>query len=595
MKNERELDINEWPKVVQVAAYVRVSTDEQTQKQWPEVQLWSIKKYLESMSNDDIVYELQEKHIYNETEDYRWVKGDTPIEKRPRMAKMFQDIEEHIVIYDKPPFDRLIVWKIDRAARKTLLLYQIVEKLQKYSIDFVSVTEYFDVWTPFGKAILWILWAFAELERAQITQRTWQSRAISRKKWKVIHEVFGYKKDKFGYLELYESEAEVVRRIYQDFVVKNMSIREIRDALEADKIPIPRIATAHKSTNNQEEIKRAKSKVSDSYRWRDGTVRSILQNEIYIGKIYSAKSKPVKDKRTWIEKSIPLPKSEWEVADSQAPKIIEDTLFDAAQEKFWERVWKAKARTDVYLLQWLIKCGCCAHKRERGMLNWRNKPWKWSWRRIYLCRAKDTSQYRPNERCSSLPLDGEELEKLVVYHIAKLLDSDNYVKYLYENKSELGIYTKQVQHDREKTKNRIETLKEEKKRLNTLFVKKDIEEYEYERDSKDIISKLEKESKELIKLNEQLEGSTNVEAYVQWLEQFQENIKHNVARNMSSRMHLKNLLNMLIKEVIVETRPVNEYDVLPWIKVWDWIDRQIPHRINIVMRLPQEFMSYKLV
>jgi Trp operon repressor len=70
-------------------------------------------------------------------------------------------------------------------------------------------------------------------------------------------------------LELYESEAEVVRRIYQDFVVKNMSIREIRDALEADRISIPRIATAHKSTNNQEEIKRAKSKVSDSYRWRE--------------------------------------------------------------------------------------------------------------------------------------------------------------------------------------------------------------------------------------------------------------------------------------------------------------------------------------
>ena len=89
-----------------------------------------------------------------------------------------------------------------------------------------------------------------------------------------------------------------MRRIYQDFVIRNLSIRAIRDGLEADRIPIPRIATANKSTNNQEEINLAKSKVSDVYRWRDGTVRSILQNELYIGKIYHTKTKPVKNRRT---------------------------------------------------------------------------------------------------------------------------------------------------------------------------------------------------------------------------------------------------------------------------------------------------------
>ncbi len=594
MSNEIKFDTQEWPRVVQVAAYIRVSTDEQTQKQWPEVQLGSIKKYLESMSNSDVVYELQEKHIYNETVDFKWVKWDTPIEKRPQMSKMFQDIKEHIAIYDQPPFDRLVVWKIDRAARKTLLLYQIVEELQKYDIYFVSVTEYFDVSTPFGKAILGILGAFAELEKTQIVQRTGQSKEISRKKWKVNQEVYWYKKDKFWYLELYELEAEIVRRIYQEFVIKNMSIREIRDSLESDKISIPRVATTEKSTNQHEEIVSAKAKVSDAYRRRDGTVRSILQNEVYIWMLYYGKSKTVRDKKTWTVKEVSIPKHEWKIADIKSSKIIDNDLFEAAQEKFWERIGKAKPRTDIYLLQWLIKCWCCAHKREKGMLNWRNKPWKWQGRRIYLCRAKDPAQYRPHERCTSLPLDGLELEKLVVYHVLRLLDADTYIKYLYENKSEFGVYTKQVKLDREKTQKRIDELKQKKMRITTLYKSWDISEEEYNKDKGSIIAELEKEVKALEWYNKKLESSTNMEAYALWLSEFQKQARANLGNNVSTSTHLKNLLNILIKQIIVDTRSVTPNDILPWIKVWDWVDRQIPHRIRIEMRLPQDFISNKL-
>lgn len=228
------------------------------------------------------------------------------------------------------------------------------------------------------------------------------------------------------------------------------------------------------------------------------------------------------------------------------------------------------------------------------MLNWRNKPWKGKGRRIYLCAGKDTSKFRPHERCSSLPLDWEELEKLVVYHVTRLLDADTYIKYLYENKSDFGVYTKQIKLERDKVKNRIEKLKESKKRLNTLYKNQDIDDSEFRIESDKIVSELEKEWKSLVSMNQSLDSSTNIEAYALGLEEFQKNIKANIARNTSTNLHLKTLLNILVKEIIVETRPVNEYDVLPWIKVWDGVDRQMPYRINIVLRLPQEFMSYKL-
>jgi DNA invertase Pin-like site-specific DNA recombinase len=71
----------------------------------------------------------------------------------------------------KGRFDVVVVWKFDRLARSTSHLLETLALLQRYAIDFVSVTEAVDTSTPAGKMVTTFLAAVSEFERALITER----------------------------------------------------------------------------------------------------------------------------------------------------------------------------------------------------------------------------------------------------------------------------------------------------------------------------------------------------------------------------------------------------------------------------------------
>ncbi len=84
--------------------------------------------------------------------------------KRPAFTKMIADAENGLI-------HRIIVYKIDRFSRSLLDFANIWEMLAKNGVEFVSVNEKFDTSTPIGKAMLFILMVFAQLERETISER----------------------------------------------------------------------------------------------------------------------------------------------------------------------------------------------------------------------------------------------------------------------------------------------------------------------------------------------------------------------------------------------------------------------------------------
>lgn len=66
---------------------------------------------------------------------------------------------------------RIIVYRLDRISRSVLDFANVISELQKYGVEFVSITERFDTSTPIGKAMLMIVMVFAQLERETIQQR----------------------------------------------------------------------------------------------------------------------------------------------------------------------------------------------------------------------------------------------------------------------------------------------------------------------------------------------------------------------------------------------------------------------------------------
>lgn len=98
---------------------------------------------------------------YREYQDKGYSGKNT---KRPDFKRMIADAESGVI-------HRIIVYKIDRFSRSLLDFANIWEMLARNGVEFVSVNEKFDTSTPIGKAMLFILMVFAQLERETISER----------------------------------------------------------------------------------------------------------------------------------------------------------------------------------------------------------------------------------------------------------------------------------------------------------------------------------------------------------------------------------------------------------------------------------------
>jgi DNA invertase Pin-like site-specific DNA recombinase len=96
---------------------------------------------------------------------------------RPELAKALDRLDKG---------DTFVVWKLDRLGRNTKNVLAVIEDLIDRGVTFKSLTEQIDLSAgPMGKAMLTILAAFAELERATMVERTKAGLEAAKAKGKV--------------------------------------------------------------------------------------------------------------------------------------------------------------------------------------------------------------------------------------------------------------------------------------------------------------------------------------------------------------------------------------------------------------------------
>jgi DNA invertase Pin-like site-specific DNA recombinase len=130
-----------------VALYLRVSTLQQT----VDNQRLELEKYC-GRQDWKIV------HVYHDD----GISGSTA--DRPALKEMLTDAA-------KGRFQVLAVWKIDRLARSTIDLLNILMTLKNHGVDFVSSTQSIDTTSSYGKMVLTFLAAIAEFEKENIVER----------------------------------------------------------------------------------------------------------------------------------------------------------------------------------------------------------------------------------------------------------------------------------------------------------------------------------------------------------------------------------------------------------------------------------------
>lgn len=324
-------------KRLQVAAYARVSTEKEEQEDSFERQVEHYKQLIYSKP------EWQFVDVYADP----GISG-TRAEKRPDFLRMIEDCRAGKI-------QKVLVKSISRFARNTVDALQYIRELKDLGISVYFESENIDTLTPGGEVLLTILAAMAEQESRTISSNikwAWQRKF---QKGDIILNtglMLGYRKigkDDEGHdvYEINEEEAEIVRRIYREFIA-GYSITQIAKRLQADGV---------------------KTKLGRES-WRHNVIESILTNEKYTGNALLGKTfKP--DVLTKYRQKNDGKKAPIYYVEGSHPAIIEKGLFDLAQQEMQRRRDANDNKvgggrySSRYPFSGMLVCGICGSKLRR--------------------------------------------------------------------------------------------------------------------------------------------------------------------------------------------------------------------------------------
>jgi site-specific DNA recombinase len=142
------------PEPERIALYLRVSSEEQRNRETIEIQREFLEQYCR-------LYELEVAHIYEDD----GLSGTIPLHERPGGRRLLEDTREG-------KFDAVLVYKLDRLGRRLLVIVDAHDRLQKDGVALRSGREPIDTSTPSGRLIFQMLASFAEYDRENIAERT---------------------------------------------------------------------------------------------------------------------------------------------------------------------------------------------------------------------------------------------------------------------------------------------------------------------------------------------------------------------------------------------------------------------------------------
>lgn len=237
---------------LRVAAYCRVSTEEEEQQSSFEIQ---VAYYTEKITNHE-GWELA--GIFAD-------EGISGVHAKKRMHFL-----EMIELCKKKKIDLILTKSISRFARNTLDCIQYVRMLKALDIAVIFEKEGINTATMTTEMLLTCLGAFAQAESESIsTNVTWGKRkGYKQGKFSMCYKHFiGYEKGPGGRPRIVPEEAETIRFIYRSYLDGD-SLDVIRDRLDERHVLTP----------------------SGKEGWSREAVLRILQNEKYMGDVLLQKT-----------------------------------------------------------------------------------------------------------------------------------------------------------------------------------------------------------------------------------------------------------------------------------------------------------------
>ena len=275
------------------------------------------------------------------TYDDRAISGASIV--RPGYQAMMSDVENG-------NFDVVVAESLDRLGRRVADVSSLHDELsfRRIALHTVATGEV----TALLAGILGTVGQQYLLDLRDKTRRGLLGRILAGKSGGGL--AFGYRipDDKIGDREIVDTEAHVVRRIFNEYAT-GISPRKIAKRLNEEAIPGP-----------------------GGRNWGDTTIRGqvdrgtgILNNDLYVGRLVWNRCSYVKDPKTGKRLARPNPPDQWETVEVPNLRIIDDALWDRVKVRQKEaRIEMGKDSTgnalnrvhrQKYLFSGLLKCGVC--------------------------------------------------------------------------------------------------------------------------------------------------------------------------------------------------------------------------------------------
>jgi site-specific DNA recombinase len=274
------------------AIYVRVSTEEQANEGFSiQAQLADLHRYAEILNMEIVELYVDEGY------------SGKSIEGRPHMQRLLKDSRQG-------KFNVVLVYRIDRLARKLKDALEINDELERNGVQLVSINENIDTTTPMGKMVFQMVGSIAEMERNTIVGRVKMGMTERAKQGKFNGGIcLGYDSVNKT-LVVIEAEATIVREIF-NLAEQGFGYKAIVGHLN-----------------------------SMGYKTKKGNtfsangVKDILSNPIYIGKIR------FNQKENWSEKRRKSQNNEYILVDGEHEAIISEEQWERVQNLRKKRSYK---------------------------------------------------------------------------------------------------------------------------------------------------------------------------------------------------------------------------------------------------------------
>ena len=347
--------------------------------------------------------------------------------KRPDFQKMMDRVR-------KGEFRAIVVYRLDRVSRNISDFAGLIDELTKLDVAFVSIREQFDTSTPMGRAMMFIISVFSQLERETIAERIRDNMHELAKtgRWLGGNAPTGFK-----------SEA-VSKETVDGKTRKSFKLVPIPEEAEIPKLIFDLYAEADSLAAVEAELLRRRIKTRQGKDFTRFAIKGILQNPVYMvadeaayhyfmergadvcfpKEAFDGACGMMVYNRTDQEKgraAIQLPVESWIVAIGQHPGLIPSRQWIRVQESLERNKSKGyrKPRNNEALLTGLIYCAC--GERMYPKLTQR-KTAEGESIYTYVCSMKDRSK---GKRCGLRNANGNLLDEAIVEQLKGLTEHDS--------------------------------------------------------------------------------------------------------------------------------------------------------------------------